>query len=110
MSKIPQSNDGNNPLEALKQGDRWQYRKTETRQSNRQIAVHVEIRSFFVRSTHTTRSPPHDTTSSTHIIIAPFVVLVFGLYVDGKLGQEGALEGKEKARQWDMHGDNFVRW
>lgn len=28
----------------------------------------------------------------THIIIAPFVVLIFGLYVDGKLGQEGTLE------------------
>lgn len=56
----------------------------------------LKSHAFFVRSTHTTRSPPHDTPSSTHIIIAPFVVLVFGLYVDGKLGQEGALEGIKK--------------
>lgn len=27
----------------------------------------------------------------THIIIAALVVLIFGLYVDGELGQEGAL-------------------
>lgn len=33
-------------------------------------------------------------TTSTHIIIAPFVVFIFGLYVDGKLRQKGALQGK----------------
>lgn len=46
--------------------------------------------------THKILPKPHDCLSSTHIIIAPFVVLIFGLYVDGKLGQEGALEGTEK--------------
>lgn len=65
------------------------------------------LRSFFVRSTHKIHRTP---LSSTHIIIAPFVVLVFSLYVDGKLGQEGALERIEKTRQWeiDMQSDNFV--
>lgn len=37
--------------------------------------------------------------SSTHMIIVPFVVLVFGLYVDGKLWQEGALEWAETTRK-----------
>lgn len=36
--------------------------------------------------------------SSTHVVIAAFVVLVFGLYVDRKLGQEGALRG-QRTRQ-----------
>lgn len=45
---------------------------------------------------HITHCQPHDTLSSTHIVVAPFVVLVFGLYVDGKLGQEGALEEKDQ--------------
>lgn len=57
------------------------------------------VASFFVRSNHTIHSQPHDTPNSTHIIIAAFVVLVFGFYVDGKLGQEGALEGIEKTSQ-----------
>lgn len=30
-------------------------------------------------------------TQHTHIVVAPFVVLVFCLYVDGELGQEWAL-------------------
>ncbi len=48
--------------------------------------------------THTIHSQAQVTLSSTHIIIVPFVVLVFGLDVDGKLGQKGALEnGKDKA-------------
>lgn len=33
---------------------------------------------------------------STHVVVAAFVVLVFGLYVDGKLGQEGALGRREE--------------
>ena len=55
--------------------------------------------------------PPHDTLSSTHIIIAPFVVLVFGFYVDGKLGQEGALEWIENTqqREIDLNSDHLVR-
>lgn len=60
---------------------------------------------------HTTRSQPHDTLSSTYIIVAPFVVLVFGLYVDGKLGQEGALEGTEKTfvlTAVTLSGDNYI--
>lgn len=42
---------------------------------------------------------PHDTPRYTHIIVAPLVVLVFALNVDGKLGQEGALEGVDKRRR-----------
>lgn len=49
----------------------------------------------FVSFFHKIHSQPCDTLSSTHIIIAPFVVLVLGLYVDGKLGQEGALGGRD---------------
>lgn len=54
---------------------------------------------------------PHDTPRSTHIIVAPLVVLVFALNVDGKLGQEGALEGVDKRRRCeiDVRGDSFVR-
>lgn len=49
---------------------------------------------FFVTSTlkntHTHTLPK----SSTHIVVAAFVVLVLSLYVDGELGQEGALESR----------------
>lgn len=40
--------------------------------------------------------------SSTHVVIAAFVVLVFGLYVDRKLGQEGALRG-QRTQQWERN-------
>lgn len=40
----------------------------------------------------------HHPGSSTHVVITAFVVLVFGLYVDRKLGQEGALRG-QRTRQ-----------
>lgn len=33
------------------------------------------------------------------MIIAAFVVLIFGLYVDGKLGQEGALGRQRTGRE-----------
>lgn len=44
----------------------------------------------------------HPPGSSTHVVIAAFVVLVFGLYVDRKLGQEGALRG-QRTRQWERN-------
>lgn len=57
----------------------------------------------------TTRDTSNRTTS-THIIIAPFVVLIFGLYVDGKLRQEGALEGKRRDNEKSIGNAITVIW
>ena len=62
---------------------------------------------FSLDHVHKVHWQPCDLLVSTHIIITPFVVFIFGLYVDGKLGQEGALWHIEKIRQWEINMQSY---
>lgn len=70
------------------------------RQKHRRDSV-KQKNTWYLKSNHTT---------STHIIIAPFVVLIFGLYVDGKLRQKGALEGKRRDNEKSIGSVITVIW
>lgn len=75
----------------------WTRRKTKQKSAQKDQGVFMKNRS-------------HHPGSSTHVVIAAFVVLVFGLYVDRKLGQEGALRG-QRTRQWERNDQkaNLIR-